>query len=284
VATFDAVALALPVVVALAVVALVAAALLLRHPVPVGAALSWLAFGAVVVVGPWAPVGGAPPRPGMRVAEANLLGNRGEPAVADILGRHPDLVVVSELGSETDRRLRAAFPAAARSPSLEEGIDGDVGLYSRWPVTAGPLPGPLASQRGLRAVVDGPAGRFVVYALHLVKPDLSPKGPTEVSFGTYRRLVDQVRAAVRAEALPTVVAGDLNLVDRTSAYRRLTRDLADAARADWMGPTSFRRPLVPLLARVDQVLMPKTWCSTDAGTFHLTGSDHRGVAVTLGPC
>jgi endonuclease/exonuclease/phosphatase family metal-dependent hydrolase len=105
-----------------------------------------------------------------------------------------------------------------------------------------------------------------------------------MTFTAYHRLIDQLRTAVRAERLPTLVVGDLNMVDRTSSYRAMGHDLSDAMRADWVGPTSRRAPIVPLLARIDQIFMPKTWCSTDSATFTLSASDHQGIVVTLGPC
>ncbi len=281
----DMVAVALPVIVTIIVFGLGGVAVAARRLAPAVAAGSWLVVGAIAVVGPWTPVGGPPPRDGMRIVEANVLGDNSQGEVADdILAQDPDLVVVTELGDTVDTRLAAVFPEAARSPALPGQFEGDVGLYSRWPVASEPLVGPLAGQRGMRVLVSRPGGAFVVYAVHLAKPDLSPSNPVEVTFGDYQRLIDDLRAAIRSEALPTLLVGDLNLVDRTSAYRSVGHDLSDAMRADWVGPTSRRSPIVPLLARVDQIFMPKTWCSTGSRTFVLTRSDHRGVAVTLGAC
>lgn len=81
-----------------------------------------------------------------------------------------------------------------------------------------------------------------------------------------------------------MVVGDLNLVDRASGYRALVGELDDAMRSGWAGPTAQRSWLDLLLARVDHVLVPEAWCSTDAVRFHLRGSDHRGLAATVGPC
>jgi endonuclease/exonuclease/phosphatase (EEP) superfamily protein YafD len=39
-----------------------------------------------------------------------------------------------------------------------------------------------------------------------------------------------------------------------------------------------------LLLRIDHVFVPGDWCADDGGRFPLTGSDHRGVKVTVGPC
>jgi len=281
----DAVALGLPVLVGAVAAALASAALVTRRLPPALAALSWLVVGVIAVVGPWRPIPGGSPAVGLRIVGANVLADRsGGRVVDDILDERPDLVVVAELGDLVDARLRDAYPSAAVSPILPGQFVGDVGVYSRYPMDAGPLPGGLADQHGMRVVVDGPAGELVVYALHLAKPAFRPTAPVEVGFRSHRRLVDRLRAAVRAEELPTVVVGDLNLVDRSSGYRALAGDLDDAMRAGWVGPTSHRFWTSPLLARVDHVFVPESWCAEDARTFSLTASDHRGVATTVGPC
>jgi endonuclease/exonuclease/phosphatase (EEP) superfamily protein YafD len=145
------------------------------------------------------------------------------------------------------------------------------------------LPDGLRDQRGQRVEIDGPEGPFVLYAMHLQKPGISPSS-VEIGFRSHRRLVDRLVDAVQAETLPVVVAGDLNLGDRTSGYRALTDVLDDGMRAGWTGPTSLRRTTRLLLARIDHVFAPETWCAEDSRTFTMRGSDHRGVATTIGPC
>lgn len=53
--------------------------------------------------------------------------------------------------------------------------------------------------------------------------------------------------------------------------------------AGWGRPTALRRLSLPLLTRIDHVLMPSDWCSDEPSVFDIAGSDHRGVAATIGP-
>jgi endonuclease/exonuclease/phosphatase (EEP) superfamily protein YafD len=81
-----------------------------------------------------------------------------------------------------------------------------------------------------------------------------------------------------------VVAGDLNLCDRTSGYHRLVRGRLDAMRTGraattFVGPGGWRW----LGLRIDHVVLPAGWGAAEALTFPITGSDHRGVAAVVGP-
>lgn len=107
---------------------------------------------------------------------------------------------------------------------------------------------------------------------------------SDLGFRTHRRLVDALADAVVSEDLPVVVAGDLNLVDRTGGYRAITDVLDDGLRSGWVGPTSLKRQTKLLLARIDHVFIPPRWCAADGKTFTMRGSDHRGVVTTIGPC
>jgi endonuclease/exonuclease/phosphatase (EEP) superfamily protein YafD len=281
----DALALAIPLASALVSVALGLSFALGRRPLAAVAMASWLAFALVATVGPWVPTGGPPPPSGIRVVEANVLADAsGGWVTENILWQRPDVVVVSELGPMVDERLAAALPYVARSPESDSGPAGDVGVFSRWPVSSTPLQGALARERGMRVVISAPSGEFVIYALHLDKPAFRASRSYEVGFRTHRVLIDAARADARAERLPTLVIGDLNLVDRTSGYRAMRQDLDDAMRANWVGPTSVRLSTLGVLGRVDHVFMPRSWCSDRSKIFRLPGSDHLGLAVTLGPC
>lgn len=283
-ARLDAVALLWPVFGTLAVVVLGLAAALARRRRPVVAAGSWLVVLLLVVLGPWRPLGGGTPAPPMRVVEANTFGDNTQVAaiVADVGAQRPDVLVISEVSDALDLALRDRFPAAVRSIE-PNGKPGDVAVYSRYPLQPLPLPRVVADQRGARVVVTSPAGPLVLFAMHLQKPGIDPSS-VEVGFRTHRRIVDRLVAAVAAERRPVIVAGDLNLSDRTSGYRTLMGVLDDGARAGWAGPTSLRRTTRPLLARIDHVLMPEGWCSRASRRFTLHGSDHHGVATTIGPC
>jgi Endonuclease/Exonuclease/phosphatase family len=84
--------------------------------------------------------------------------------------------------------------------------------------------------------------------------------------------------------LPVVVAGDLNVSDRTDAYRRLVSHRRDAMRAQGAGSTYRPFPWNLLGLRIDHVIIDRSWCATRPNRFHPTGSDHQAVQVAIGPC
>ena len=247
-------------------------------------ALSWTMCTLAVVVAPWRPHDPGPVRASgrVRIAAANVLGDHTYPpgVLRQVDAQHPDVLVVSELSGNARPTYAAAFPFVITEPVDQE---QSVGVFSRYRLHDLGLPPALRSQRGHRVRVDAPGGPFVLYALHLQKPGPNPSS-VEVGFRTHKHLIDAVVRSVRAETLPVVVAGDLNLVDRSSGYRELTDVLDDAMHAGWVGPTSLKRSTKPLLARIDHIFEPPSWCADDAHTFTIRGSDHRGVVTTIGPC
>lgn len=279
----DTVAIGLPVIVASALSLCVLVALVgPRRPAAVVAA-SWLAFGLVAVVGPWVPQPTASPERGLRVVAANTFGFRSEADVvsAALAAAVADVTVVSELSDD----LAATLSAGHRTTVTSVGSDnGEVGLFTDLPATDLGLPPGLADQRGVRVQVEAPAGAVVVYGLHLERPTLGRSNGSQVSVRRHAQIVATLRDAVATESLPVVVAGDLNLVDRTTGYRALTAVLDDAMLAGWGRPTALRRLSLPLLTRIDHVFMPSGWCSAEPSVFDIAGSDHRGVAATVGPC
>lgn len=258
-------------------------ALVLRRWTTTAIAVSWSLCTLAVVVGPWRPLDTGSVRADgrVRIVTANVLGGQtfAPDNVGDIDAQRPDVLVITELTQQGKAIYGDAFRYSVAKPD----DDHDVGVFSRYPLRDLGLPSALAGQRGRRVEVDGPDGPFVLYAMHLQKPGPTPSS-VEVGFRTHRRLVDAIVRSVRAERLPVVVAGDLNLIDRSSGYRALTRVLDDGMRAGWVGPTSLKRSTKPLLARIDHIFEPSSWCSDDALTFTINGSDHRGVATTIGPC
>jgi endonuclease/exonuclease/phosphatase (EEP) superfamily protein YafD len=281
----DVVALGMPVLVGVAVLGTVVLAALRRRTALLAVAVSWLLFGLVVVVGPWVPRPGADPVDAVRVVAANTFGSQSYPPSvgADIAEQSPQVVVISELSAGTEEELRSRFDAVERAAPGRSG-QPHVGVFTDLPVERLDVPAGVDGSRGVRLRIEGPSGPFVLYGLHLPPPRPRPGDPPDVSVREHRRIVDAVHDAIAVEDLPVVVAGDLNLVDRTYGYRQLLGVLDDAMRDGWVRPTARRRPTLPVLGRVDHVLVSESWCSTDTSIFSLTGSDHRGVAATVGPC
>jgi endonuclease/exonuclease/phosphatase family metal-dependent hydrolase len=91
-------------------------------------------------------------------------------------------------------------------------------------------------------------------------------------------------ASARRETAPVVLVGDFNSSDRGPGYRQVTTRFRDAMRTRWAAPTYVAAAWRPLLLRIDHVFVPRDWCSAQPERFAVRGSDHRGVAVDVGPC
>jgi endonuclease/exonuclease/phosphatase family metal-dependent hydrolase len=283
----DVAALGLPVIAVVGVALCALVALVRQRPAALVTAASWALFGVVAVVGPWLPHDFDDPESPLRIVATNTFGTRSHPpsVIRDVGEQRPDLVVVSEVGPGLGEEWFGEWEGVVGSAVDGEGRSPDVAVLTDLPVDDLGMPDGLDATRGVRARVETPAGPVVLYAMHLPAPRIDPDaGNAHVTIRQHTEIVRKLRDAVAAETLPVVVAGDLNLVDRTSGYRRLLAELDDAVRADWGRPTSHRPILRPLLGRVAHVLMPSGWCSTDASIFDVAGSDHKGVAATIGPC
>jgi endonuclease/exonuclease/phosphatase family metal-dependent hydrolase len=140
--------------------------------------------------------------------------------------------------------------------------------------------------RAHRLEVDTPSGRVVVYLAHLVRPHLGPRRIIKIrrQMRSQRREREALLASARTETAPVVLTGDFNTSDRSSGYRKITDRFRDAMRSRRAGPTYVAALWRPLLLRIDHVFVPRDWCSAAPSRFALHGSDHRGVAVDVGPC
>ena len=287
----DLVALGMPVVLALlaVVVVLVVVTRPAWLPVPVTAVLvTGTVLSGLAVVGPRWPQRTPPPVRTVQLVAVNLQFDSLDAAggVASAVAEGADVLVISELTAATDAMLRAAYPQhVVTDDLLRDGKFGQ-GVYSTLPLTR--LPPPVGATPQLLRVAVGGADPFVLLAVHLPRPTFADPAPTEmIGFGGLRAFAFELDRAADDDATrgAVVIAGDLNLSDRTSGYRRLSDGRVDAMRAGWAGSTydgSFSWSL--LLLRIDHVLVPHNWCAADSRTFSLTGSDHHGVATSIGPC
>jgi endonuclease/exonuclease/phosphatase (EEP) superfamily protein YafD len=276
-------AVLLPAFVAVATALGVGAALVLHRRSLLALAAGWALFGAVTVLLPWTPAGTDAPAQGVRVVVANVLHDNPEPqqVVDDILGSDPDIAVVPEASLQVHRRLAERYPTALRTEVPGPGM----GVYTRLPATQlPPIPGLLEDGRFERLRIEGPDGPFVLYALHLPRPWFKTEESSQVRPGAHDALIDRFRAAMAAEDLPVVIAGDLNLTDRGRSYRKLLEGRRDAMRAGWGGPTEIKLLFRPLFLTIDHVLVPDDWCAADTHRLHLAASDHRGIRASIGPC
>ncbi len=224
---------------------------------------------------------------GLRVMTQNMTGERGDVSELSVAidDERPDVLVVTESTASVRAGLVDRFPHVASVAPTDRGpqpyLVPEVDVFSRYPleVSGGP-----AWLPGVRAVVAAPTGPVVVYGLHLAKVRVATDHEYSLPRPVRAQLVDDVVAALRAETLPTVVAGDLNLWDRSSEYRHLLRVMRDATRVTVPRSTTRRGELRWLFIRGDHVLMSRSWCATRYRWFEVRGADHRGIVVTVGAC
>lgn len=270
--------------------------------------VSLLVFFVVAVIGPWRPTNGAPPTESIRIATVNTgLYWFSDNDVGFLVNQQaPDLVIGVELTEAHDTELRSRFPNAEtdilpleRQQQNETALqpNGDsyrrnglpsIGVYSSLEMTL--LDDPIAEVidgglPGFRLQVETESGPVVLYALHIPRP-LGNGGPYEVSVSDHVAMVEAIADAVDAEDLPTVVAGDLNAVDRGQGYRRLTENLVDGMRHDgWAVPTADRAlPFSLLFARIDHLLMSPSLCTDNTASINTRYADHRPLVADIGPC
>jgi endonuclease/exonuclease/phosphatase (EEP) superfamily protein YafD len=239
------------------------------------AALSWIVFGVLVVAGPWTPRSTGHPRADANivVAVAHTGGHvrSAEDVVAGIVGQHADLLVVTDATQPVHEQLVRVYRFSLRAAAP----DGPaLGVYANVPIEAPRAAEEVLDDHHLLRVVVG--GKLVLWALQQPVEWTKPSRTTVT--------VDALVDALAEETLPVVVAGDTTISDRGRAYRRLAARFDDAMRAAWGGPTVRAVLARPLLLRVDHIFEPNDWCADRAGRFAITGSDHRGVRVRIGPC
>jgi endonuclease/exonuclease/phosphatase (EEP) superfamily protein YafD len=279
---FDPVATGLPVLYAVAAVGAAAyAARRKRAGLAVGAA-SCLLAGTVAVVGPWRAQPVPPPVGGLRIVSANVNSKNPtvERAVADALAQQGDLVMLIEAG-------KGRFETPPEYSTVIRPKYSNQVILSRFPARLlDKPPGWPNDFRAHRLEIDAPTGRVVVYLAHLKRPHLGPRRILRLpgQLRAQRRERESLLTSARAEGVPVIVAGDFNTSDRSRAYRRLTSRFRDAMRSRRAGPTYVSALWRPFLLRIDHIFVPKDWCSAQPERFVLHGSDHRGLAVDVGPC
>ena len=155
-------------------------------------------------------------------------------------------------------------------------------VASRYPLREQAVPPELLQAVVVEVMAPAP---FVLVGVHLPRAGINaPHLRGKVSFDGQKRAVAAVTRLIDASSLPVVVAGDLNVSDRTVAYRRLVSGRRDAMRSGWARSTYRPFPWSFFGLRIDHVLIDRSWCAAHAGRFHPAGSDHDAVQVAIGPC
>jgi len=279
---FDLVATGLPVLYGVAAVALAVYALRKKRRHLAVGVVSCLLAGIVAVVGPWREQSIPPPVRGFRIVSANVNSKNPsvERAVADALAQQGDLVMLIEAGKGTFD-IPAEYSTVIR-PKYSNQV-----ILSRFPARLLDKPSGWPNDfRAHRLEVDAPTGRVIIYLAHLKRPHLGPRRILHIrgQLRAQRRERESLLTSAKGEGAPVVVAGDFNTSDRSRAYRRITGRFRDAMRARRAGPTYVSALWRPFLLRIDHIFAPLDWCSSQPDRFELHGSDHRGLAVDVGPC
>lgn len=289
---FEIVAIGLPLVIGIGLAWIGALSAMTRRWAGAVPAASLLVFGLVAVVLPWSPDSTAEPVDPYTFVTANVASPRSDEAAAAIaeslVADGADVLVVPELSRAMHRELQGRFDTFVKT--WADDTSGNlpfpaIGVYANVPIELVENVGGAVS--GMRIRVGEGGRALMLYALHLPKPSPSASGPEyTTTFAAHLGDARRILAAVDDEELPVVVAGDLNSADRSEAYRTLTAELHDAARASWAGPTSVKSSAVwrSLLLRIDHVLTVPQLCSARSGRVDIPGSDHRGVRVDVGYC
>ncbi len=244
--------------------------------------VAWLVSLTVMIVSPRVPVHFAAPRDPITIASANLHFSNSHPldAARDVVARHADVVVVSEGTLQSEPVISAAYRYHINSAYHDAGYSEYVA--SRFPLRARSVPQALGQAVVVEVMAPTP---FLLVGAHLPRAGINiPYLRGNYSFAAQRRAVDAVTRLVAASKVPVVVAGDLNISDRTETYHRLVAHRRDAMRAGWAGPTFRTFPLNLLELRIDHVIIDRSWCAAHSQRFHPQGSDHESLQVQIGPC
>jgi len=212
------------------------------------------------------------------VVTANVeFNNRDRRQFLAWLAAHPaDIVVVQEVTPTWARELDSLADYPHRRIVTREDPYG-IAVLSRWPFESlerVDLAGDgIPSLEGI-AMVRGQ--RIHVLGLHARWPILP-----QLARARDRALL-RVAALSRAQSIPTVVAGDLNLTPASPAFARLLDDsrLRDAFAGRGWQPT-WMAGFWPLALRIDHELVSPALCVAHAEVGPDIGSDHRPVIARL---
>lgn len=225
-----------------------------------------------------------------------LAANRDASRLADaILAEDADIVALQELVANHANRLAPRL--TARYPYRVIYSNQGLGLYSRYPIRDAELL-TLApeSSYAIRAIVDTPSGPLTVFNAHPRNPriDWTPGEGSLLYIADFDpsrrdRAIATLAAAVARVQGPVIVLGDLNLPDRSGAYRQLTARLDDAHReAGWgLGYTfpegwAGGRLWFPFpVLRIDYVLHSPDIRAVETRRGAPSGSDHLPVFARL---
>jgi endonuclease/exonuclease/phosphatase (EEP) superfamily protein YafD len=269
----DLVAVALPPMGAAVVIVLAIIAAIRRSWLGLLVTVSAAAFTIVATIGPRLPQPSDPPSQPLLLVSANVFQGNTEAgaAVASLRATGGDVVAVFEAEPSITEPMDQAYRHV-----IDE---NHISIYSTFPMRELPSGASIRRQVVVRARVWGPAGPFIMYAVHQMNPLY------DAAFAEQTQALDALISRAHSERQPVVLAGDFNMSDRSRGYRAMTASFRDAMRAgDLAGSTYDHGLWSPLFLRIDHVFTSPSWCAASPGTFAVPGSDHEGIRTVLGPC
>jgi endonuclease/exonuclease/phosphatase family protein len=266
------VSMALPVLVAAALLGLLISAADSRKIAPLFVAASVAIFGWVTVLGPRSAQPSPIPTDPIRIATLSI----GDPkdmaaGLRTLEATRADVRVVVAQSKKAASAVRREVDAANVLQS------GRFLVLSRYPLGQAALPKGLPSDLLIRVQVFGPTSTFDVYAARTDGGVLAAGANDPLS-------LERLRTVALHDEFPTILIGDLGMDDRSAEYRAYAASFRDAMTARTSASSTVGSFWSALLLRVDHVFTSTSWCAAGGRTFDVPGSDHRGLIVSVGPC
>ncbi|MDG2124925.1 MAG: endonuclease/exonuclease/phosphatase family protein [Verrucomicrobiales bacterium] len=227
----------------------------------------------------------------------------------------PDVIALQDAKHRGNNYRKAT--AYSEFDHIEE--VGEFVVLSKYPIiTASPVSTSSAtptsqanSPAAARFVIDFHGNHISLYVAHLPTPrdwvnsvkrggfiygmiglPGTPWGDSRIAYSKFwKNQKTAVRNLVKAadnDPLPTIIAGDINVVDTGAIYRTLTSRLSDAHDRAGAGygftfPGKTRNPaaLFQPWLRLDYILSGSGWTTTKFVTEKSRPSQHRAIAATL---
>ncbi len=226
--------------------------------------------------------------PSASVLELNLHDGRADLRVLarQVREARPDVVVLAEVTTANEevfgqKAWTRMFPYRAGSAGQpydpKTGIGDSRGtlVLSRYPLSATEH---AAATRftNLAVVVELPDHPFTLVAAHPVNPECGADAWVSDADAL-------TRLALKHDAGPLVVAGDLNATAEHLTLRQLSArtGLTDAGAGHGWQPTFPADAWYPPLIQIDHVLVSREFRTLDHHTIRVPGTDHLGLVVRL---
>jgi endonuclease/exonuclease/phosphatase (EEP) superfamily protein YafD len=217
--------------------------------------------------------------PEFRLMSLNMFDGEADPAEVAEQAAGADIVILVEATPAALADLKShgwdrRFPYSLGDPRDSY---SNSAIYSRFPLSRGSMIGNTSFQQWLTTVRIPNIGSIRLMAVHPCNPYCGND-----RWSAEHRLVR--RTVIDNLDHPLVVAGDFNAVEDHGPMQALRRaglkSATDVAGAGWLPTYPANRRFPPVLP-IDHVMINKGLTATSVTSFAVSGSDHRGLLVTL---